>query len=148
MEIFFFLCMCVLNEKYILTQQKNNDNRTNSVAHLYIFYLSTLQLIRLRCMERRKSRGANNEEETNLSCFFFLLLNDDRHRYFFLFSSSLPPALLSVSTRVVFFLSIYPICLSIFRQSIENTNEENILFLSLLLLLMLLEPIHRTVINY
>ncbi len=40
-----------------------------------------------------------------------------------LFFPSLPHATLSTGTRIVFYLSV---CLSICRQNIENTNEENI----------------------
>ena len=81
----------VLNEKYIQAQQKNNNNRTNPVTHIHIFYLSSLQLIEFgeegrerdaqeRKKQKKKSRGENNKGEKMV----FLFLNDtSRH-----FSSS------------------------------------------------------------
>ena len=63
--ILVIFCMRVLNEKYIQAQQKNNENRTNSVTHISVVSLSH------RTEKEKRSRGVYNEEETNLSWFLF-----------------------------------------------------------------------------
>jgi hypothetical protein len=47
----------VLNEKYIPAQQKNNNNRTNPMTHIYIFYLSSLQLIEFEERDREEKEA-------------------------------------------------------------------------------------------
>ncbi len=136
-KFFFLLHGCyvrVLNEKYIQAQENNNSNRTNSMTHIYIFYLSSLHLIELEKGEREKERKAEariTRERKWAFFFFYIFFWTIPIDFFFLriclFLSS--PLLLPLCaiTWVVCFLILcnHPsIYISIFRQSRERDKEK------------------------
>ncbi len=124
--------MRVLNEKYIRAQQKNNNNRTNPMTHIYI--LSVIASSH-RAEKEKKRRGENNKGE-RMGFFFFcsFFLNDTRRHFFSvcLFLSLcrllLRYALLLELSAFLFFLTIHPSTyLSVGKvERKNNANEQSV----------------------
>jgi len=127
MQIFFLLYGCymrVLNEKYIQAQQKNNNNRTNSMTHIYI--LSVIAPSH-RAYRRKKNAEARITRERKWSfffCIFFWTIQADSVFFsirLFLSLCLLRCMLLLELSAFLFFIIIHPsIYISICRQSREK----------------------------